>query len=89
VYVDLLTGTLAFSVDDVYYGPSFTDLRVDQPYYFAVAMQNFHQYCELMRKIPVCWDLRAPVLFVKRFADRPCMLNTLKPWLFKEAVQFL
>lgn len=89
VYVDLLTGTLAFSVDDVYYGPAFSDLRVDQPYYFAVAMRNFSQYSELMRKTPVSWELKAPVLFAKKFSETPCILNMLKPWLFKEAMLFV
>jgi hypothetical protein len=50
VYVDLLVGKLAFSVDGQYLGLCFDGLSCEQPYYTAVGMNTSKQYCELLRK---------------------------------------
>jgi hypothetical protein len=47
VYVDLLAGTLAFSVDGQYLGLCFDGLICDRPYYAAVGMDTARQSCEL------------------------------------------
>jgi hypothetical protein len=89
VYVDLLVGTLAFSVDGDYFGLAFDDLSCDRPYYAAVAMNNANQYCELLRKTPACWENRAPALFVRKYAEARSVISALKTGLFREAINFL
>lgn len=86
VYVDMMEGTLAFSVDGRYYGPCFTGLNTEHTYYAAVAMNNRH-ICELVRKTPAFWETCSPALFVKCFSSS--ILGALKPMHFREILQYL
>mmetsp|Transcript_26726 Transcript_26726/g.48156 ORF Transcript_26726/g.48156 Transcript_26726/m.48156 type:complete len:223 (+) Transcript_26726:569-1237(+) len=90
VYVDLMEGTLAFSVDGVYYGHCFSDLSLENTYHFAVGMNNNCQYLELLRKVPFCWQTRSPLLFLKKFmVPGRDLLSRLKPVHYRELVMFL
>jgi hypothetical protein len=89
VYVDLLAGTLAFSVDGQYLGLCFDGLSCDQPYYAAVGMNTSHQSCELLRKTPACWGSRRPTLFVRKYAEARSVFSSLKTALFREVINFL
>lgn len=89
VYVDLVQGCLSFSVDGDYYGPCFSDLNTDLPFYLAVASYDEHQSFELLRKTPVCWEPRVPALFVKKYVQRPCIFDQLNAGLFREVVKLI
>jgi hypothetical protein len=90
VYVDLVEGFIAYSVDGAYYGPCYTapELQIEQPLYAAVAMNNTDHYVELIRKTPTCWEARAPALFVKT-STTDSILSRLKFGIFRETISLI
>jgi len=91
VFVDLVAGYVAFSVDGTYYGRcySFPELPLDKPLYAAVAMNNSDHNVEFVRKAPTCWDRRAPALFIKKYVQGFCLLNRVKQGLSREIMNLI
>jgi hypothetical protein len=89
VYVDLVEGYIAYSVDGAYYGPCYMapELLIDKPLYAAVAMNNADHYAELIRKTPACWEAKAPALFVR--ISTHSILSRLRFGIFRETISLI
>jgi hypothetical protein len=90
MFLDTREGTLSFGTEFLNFGVAYRcEEFKTQQMYVAVAMKSMKSSCELLYRLPLCWERRLYTLWgVSRGVDLG-PISRLSPHLAREAIQFI